>query len=244
MEGIQAQEGRSLNVERLAQPLDITLSNQVDLFGRQGDPLKPKPFLKWAGGKSHLLPLLLKCVPVTFGTYFEPFLGGGAVYFGLRPQNAVLGDSNDDLIHCYKTVRDHPKELIAHLASLTVNEDEYYRIRAINPEALPDVARAGRFIYLNKTCFNGLYRVNRKGAFNTPFGRYTSVTLADSANLKAVSRALKSAELRCEDYSAVLKSAAPGDLVYLDPPYLPIGKYSDSRCSGGFIPPPVSDVAR
>lgn len=214
-------------MEQMSQAVAVARRHQIDLFEGEGYGPRPKPFLKWAGGKSYLLPILRKCLPATFGRYVEPFLGGGALFFGLCPQNAVLGDSNYDLIHCYQTVRDRPQELIEHLATLTVNKDEYYRIRAINPEALPDVARAGRFIYLNKTCFNGLYRVNRKGGFNTPFGGYAGVTLADSANLKAVSTALRSAELRCEDYTAALKSAAPGDFVYLDPPYLPVGKYSD-----------------
>ena len=191
---------------------------------------RPKPFLKWAGGKSRLLPCLRQCVPATFNRYFEPFLGGGAFFFDLCPEAAVLSDSNADLIYCYQTVRDRPQEVLEHLRLMTVNEDEYYRLRAIEPKSLPDVQRAGRFIYLNKTCFNGLYRVNKKGLFNTPFGRYMTVGLADSMNLKAVSRALRAAKLQCEDYSAVRESsAAPGDFIYLDPPYLPVGKYSDFK---------------
>ena len=163
-------------MNRLAQRLGIDPPSQVEMFGMGGHPLKPRPFLKWAGGKSYLLPLLLKCVPPTFGKYVEPFLGGGALFFALCPQDAVLCDSSYDLIHCYQTVRDRPQELIQHLATLKVNEGEFYRIRAMNPEAMPDVTRAARFIYLNKTCFNGLYRVNRKGEFNTPFGHYAKVT--------------------------------------------------------------------
>lgn len=107
-----------------------------------------------------------------FGCYFEPFLGGGALFFDLCPARAVLGDSNFELIHCFKIVRDKPGELIEHLTTLTIGKDEYYRIRSVNPETLSDIARAARFIYLNKTCFNGLYRVNKKGLFNTPFGQY------------------------------------------------------------------------
>ncbi|MGH9433870.1 MAG: DNA adenine methylase [Terriglobia bacterium] len=136
-------EGRLVNVERLAQPANVGPFRQIGLFGREANAPRPKPFLKWAGGKSHLLPVLRRCIPSAFGRYFEPFLGGGAFFFSLRPESAVLSDSNCDLIQCYQTVRDSPEEVIEHLATLTVNEEEYYRLRAIKPETPPDVARAG-----------------------------------------------------------------------------------------------------
>ena len=124
-----------------------------------------------AGGKSHLLPVLRRCVPKNFGRYFEPFLGGGALFFNLCPTGAVLSDSNHELIHCYKIVRDRPREMIEPLGKMTVSEEEFYRTRATLPETLSDVARAVRFNYLNKTCFHGLYGLNKKGLSNAPFGR-------------------------------------------------------------------------
>jgi len=160
------------DLEQLTQDLDNT-PQQTYLFNWREDDLRPKPFLKWAGGKSHLLPVLHRCVPKKFGRYFEPFLGGGALFFSLCPQNAVLSDSNDELIHCYKIVRGRPQEVIERLGKLTVSEEEFYKIRAMRSQMLSDVARAARFIYLNKTCFNGLYRVNKRGVFNTPFGCIT-----------------------------------------------------------------------
>jgi DNA adenine methylase len=202
---------------------------QPNLLECRGNSHSPKPFIKWAGGKSRLIPVLRKCVPRTFGRYFEPFLGGGALFFDLLPKRAVLGDSNQELISCFETVRDKPGELIEHLDKLKVSKEEYYRIRGINPKTLSDVACAARFIYLNKTCFNGLYRVNKNGVFNTPFGLHKSVSLADGNNLYAVSAALRNAKLVCNDYSEIVDSASAGDFVYLDPPYLPVGKYSDFK---------------
>lgn len=205
------------------------VANQPPLFERQENSVTPRPLLKWAGGKTHLLPILRRCVPVRFGRYFEPFLGGGALFFDLRPQDAVLSDSNYELIHCYRTVRDRPEEVVEHLRGLMVSQEEFYRMRAVRPETLPEAARAARFIYLNKTCFNGLYRVNKHGLFNTPFGHYKHLSLVDARNLAAVSRALTKPALECADYSLVLRLVVPGDFVYMDPPYLPIGKYSDFK---------------
>jgi len=129
---------------------------QIPLFASNKDNLKAKPFLKWAGGKTHLLPVLRQCVPNTFCRYFEPFLGGGALFFDLCPSPAVLSDSNEELVQCYEVVRDKPEELIQHLADFGVSEREFYRVRATAPETLSDIARAARFIYLNKICYNGL----------------------------------------------------------------------------------------
>jgi len=212
-------------LEQLSQGLDNT-PHQTYLFNWREDDLRPKPFLKWAGGKSRLLPALHRCAPKKFGCYFEPFLWGGALFFGLCPQNAVLSDSNDELIHCYRIVRDRPEEVIERLSKLKVSEEEFYKIRAMRSEVLSAVARAARFIYLNKTCFNGLYRVNKNGLFNTPFGRNRIASLVDRANLRRASRALQEARLQCADYSAVLQCAVAGDFIYSDPPYLPISTYS------------------
>jgi DNA adenine methylase len=202
---------------------------QFPLFATRAKPPRIKPFLKWAGGKTYLLPVLRECLPAGFRRYFEPFLGGGAMFFDLRPNQAILSDSNQDLIQCYQTVRDQPEELIQHLGMLKVSEEEYYHIRGLRPETLSEIPRAARFIYLNKTCFNGLFRVNKKGLFNTPFGHYKRVSLVDPENLRNASRLLQTAALHCQDYQTVLELARPGDFIYLDPPYLPVGKYSDFK---------------
>ncbi len=202
---------------------------QFRLFVSHSENTRAKPFLKWAGGKTHLLPVLRKCVPSAFRCYLEPFLGGGALFFDLHPDRAVLSDSNQDLMQCYNVVREYPDQLIHHLANLKVSAEEFYRLRAINPETLPPVSRAARFIYLNKTCYNGLYRVNKKGQFNTPFGGYERVSLVDPGNLHRASRHLQTASLRFADYRDTLELAREGDFVYLDPPYLPVGKYADFK---------------
>jgi DNA adenine methylase len=137
-----------------------------------------------------------------------------------------LNDRNPELIFCYQVVRDHPEDLFLALKRLQVSETEFYRIRSLDPESLAPVERAARFIYLNKTCYNGLYRVNKKGQFNTPFGRNDKVSLADEDNLYRVSRMLRNSRLMSEDYSSVVTEADKNDFVYLDPPYLPVGKFA------------------
>ncbi len=189
-----------------------------------------KPFLKWAGGKTRLLRSLRESLPPQrFRRYFEPFVGGGAFFFHLSPSKAFLADSNPELINCYEIVRDQPEELIDALSSFRISEPDFYRIRALEPKELSPVDRAARLIYLNKTCYNGLYRVNKQGQFNTPYGRHSNVTLVDPANLDAASKLLKRAKLACADYQTILEVAGKGDFVYLDPPYVPVGKYSDFK---------------
>lgn len=203
---------------------------QSQLFPAESEDSKAKPVLKWAGGKARLLPVLRACLArQTFRRYFEPFLGGGALFFGLAPKTSVLNDLNSELIFCYQIVRDYPAELFAKLKQMQVSESEFYRLRSVIPESLAPVERAARFIYLNKTCYNGLYRVNKKGQFNTPYGRNGKVSLADEDNLHRVSRLLKNARLISEDYSSAVREAEKGDFVYLDPPYLPVGKYADFK---------------
>lgn len=189
-----------------------------------------RPFLKWAGGKSRLLPTLREKTPKTFGNYFEPFLGGGAMFFDLSPRKSVLSDSNEELINCYQVVRTSPQTLVSALSNFQVEEKEYYRMRAIDPQHLSKVERAARFIYLNKTCFNGLHRVNKQGKFNTPFGHLKKANLVDEENLFKASKLLASAEIFCINYFDLLTAKAEaGDFIYLDPPYLPIGKNSDFK---------------
>lgn len=186
------------------------------------------PFLKWAGGKTQLLPILLNYIPVHFDTYIEPFAGGGALFFELHPAKAVLADSNPELINCYTMVRDKVEDLIAVLTSYPYSEEFYYALRAEMPE--DPVLRAARMIYLNRTCYNGLYRVNKQGQFNVPFGRYKNPLICDPERLRAASYVLRNAELHCADYQETLRRCAkPGDFVYIDPPYHPVSIYSDFK---------------
>lgn len=186
--------------------------------------LEARPFVKWAGGKGQLLPYLQPYVPRSFRRYVEPFLGGGAVFFHLRPGKALLGDSTPELMEAYRVVKEEVEALMAALdrhAPHVLDSEYYYQLRAEHPTSV--VERAARFIYLNKTCYNGLYRVNRQGQFNVPFGRYKRPpSLYDAKNLRAVSELLSEAELRCVDFTETMAAAGPGDLVYLDPPYDPL----------------------
>ena len=189
-------------------------------------PTKPKPFVKWAGGKRQLVDILLSNVPPSFNRYFEPFVGGGALLFELQPQKAVISDINEELINAYKVIKDNVEELINSLKKHKNTKEYYYAIRAINPKTLTPVERASRFIYLNKTCFNGLYRENSKGQFNVPFGKYKNPKICNEENLRAVSEFLNKIEitiLNC-DYKITCEMAKSGDFVYLDPPYYPISK--------------------
>lgn len=183
------------------------------------------PFLKWAGGKSRLLPYILKTFPRTYGRYYEPFLGGGAAFLALRPARASLSDTNAELINCWEVVRDHPRPLMRLLDEHVYEEDHYYKVRALRPETLDPVERAARLIYLNKTCYNGLYRVNSRGEFNVPMGRFPCLpTLYDPDNLSAISALLQAVELRRASFQDAVAPAREGDLIYFDPPYRPLSK--------------------
>lgn len=186
-----------------------------------------KPFLKWAGGKTQLLPELSKFIPQTFKKYIEPFVGGGAFFFYLHPQEAIISDSNDELITTYKAVRDNVEEIIEILDGYINEENFFYKIRALNPGILSASERAARLIYLNKTCFNGLYRVNKKGEFNVPYGKGNGEFL-NREQLLDSSEFLQKTKILHSDYLMTTnKYAREGDFVFLDPPYYPVGKYSD-----------------
>lgn len=189
---------------------------------------KATPFLKWAGGKGRLLPQFAPYFPDACGTYYEPFCGGGAVFFDRAPQRAVLADINPELVNVYTCVRDDVEGVIALLADHAVrhNHTHYYAARDRQPESLASVERAARLIYLNHTCFNGLYRENSKGEFNVPMGRYANPTICDVANLRAASIALRGATILHAPFWEVLTQPQPGDLVYLDPPYHPLNATS------------------
>jgi DNA adenine methylase len=195
-----------------------------------GAPLKNQgkaaPFLKWAGGKSELLPEIAKRLPKSFGTYWEPFIGGGALYFRLSPASAVISDANEELAHCYQIVRDRVEELIAALKKHSNNKEHFLRIRKMQPWHLDPVERAARLIYLNKTCYNGLFRVNQRGEFNVPFGRYENPRICDDAGLREAARVLQGAEVLCRDFRHLLYKAKPGDFIYFDPPYTPLSETS------------------
>jgi len=185
-----------------------------------------RPILKWAGGKSRLLDQLHARLPAAYGRYFEPFLGGGALFFSAAPRVAVLGDLNGDLMNVYRSVAEAP-EVVGRLLSRHKRahcEAYYYHIRAkwnARSARQTTASRAAQFLYLNKTCFNGLYRVNRQGQFNVPIGRYVNPTIFEPSLLLAASRALQTATLLDGDYQAVAAQAKEGDFVYFDPPYHP-----------------------
>lgn len=189
-----------------------------------------KPILKWAGGKTQMLNDLLPKVPSSYSRYIEPFFGGGALFFALQPENAIIADSNPELINMYRQVADCPDDVIHHLKQYENTKEMFYNIRGQAWEALPQTEAAARTIFLNRTCFNGLYRVNKKGEFNVPYGKYANPKICDQDALYAASDALKRAEILCGDYFLVLEHyAKEGDFIFLDPPYLPVSEYSDFK---------------
>jgi DNA adenine methylase len=202
-----------------------------------------RPFLKWAGGKGQLIEQFRPLLPPQFHRYFEPFVGSGAVFFALRAQtkarDATLTDVNRELVDCYRAVKRDVEAVIAALRSHAYDEDHYYRVRDIDPAELPLAERAARAIFLNKTGYNGLYRVNKKGRFNVPFGRYTNPGFAGREsveNLRACARALRTVAIEVRDFGDVAVHAREGDFVYFDPPYVPASSTADftSYVPGGF----------
>jgi DNA adenine methylase (dam) len=198
-----------------------------------------KPFLKWVGGKRQLLPELLKHVPAEFETYYEPFVGGGALFWevGTRGKaGAVLGDSNARLMRAYRGVRDDVEAVIETLKGMTYNEKSFYEIRAAyDIDDCADRTVAAWLIYLNKTCFNGLYRVNKAGQFNVPFGRYDNPTICDEETLRECSKGLQGTKLKSGDFEDNLDHVRREDFVYFDPPYIPVKLTSfTAYTDGGF----------
>lgn len=189
----------------------------------------PAPFLKWAGGKGQLLkPILARLPNPIAGTYVEPFLGGGAVFFELarlgRIQRARLRDRNPELIDTYCAVRDEVDAVLRALAAHRNDEAYFYEVRATDPSALTRAERAARTIFLNRVGYNGLYRVNSKGEFNVPFGRYKNPRICDEAGLRRASHALSLADIAVADFGETCSDVETGDVVYLDPPYLPMSR--------------------
>lgn len=202
-----------------------------------------RPFLKWAGGKRQLLPEILKYIPkkkLTKNIYYEPFIGGGALLFERQPKRAVINDSNVELINCYEVIRDSVDDLIECLRDHKNHHDEtyYYKIRDLDRSSkeyskLSNIHKAARIIFLNKTCYNGLFRVNSQGQFNVPFGRYKNPNVLDEAVLRAVSKYLNNPQIKIlnTDFEEAVKDAKKGDFIYFDPPYDPV---SDTASFTGY----------
>ena len=192
--------------------------------------IQAKPIMKWAGGKTQMLGDIMPKIPRKYGKYIEPFIGGGALFFALSPDKAIIADSNPELINMYRQVADNVEVVISYLKKYKNTKEDFYEVRSLDWLKLKKEEAAARTLYLNKTCFNGLYRVNKKGQFNVPFGKYKSPNFCDEEALYAASEVLKKATITCGDYLSVLKEyAEPGDFVFLDPPYLPISEYSDFK---------------
>jgi DNA adenine methylase len=203
---------------------------------RKGYSYNPlvQPFLKWAGGKRQLIPAIKKYIPRKYTQYYEPFIGAGAVLFSLQPAKSIINDTNYELINCYKVIRDDPDNLLMLCKQHESNNSKEYYYRLRSQDRQPDfrelslVERAARILYLNKTCFNGLFRVNSQGQFNVPYGDYVNPVIADPAVIKAVSTFLNQRSVRiCKgDFADSVSTARKGAFVYFDPPYHPISDTS------------------
>ncbi len=181
-----------------------------------------RPPIKWAGGKGQLIPQFEQLFPGRIDCLAEPFFGGGAVFFHLLPRQAVLLDTNKELINFYLVVRNNLESLLLDLRRHQNTAEYYYRLRALEPDSIDDVQRASRFLYLNKTGYNGLWRVNSKGRHNVPYGRYKNPKILDEESLRKVSAVLQGTEIMCADFSHILDIARPGMFIYMDPPYHPL----------------------
>ncbi len=197
----------------LGRTTSLDMSNPLDNLSEP----RLKPLIKWPGGKRWLLNELLPLIQHPNGRYYEPFVGGGAVFFGLRPKKATLSDVNIELINLYKQLRDDPTRLLKTVSQFKNSESEYYRLRESSPKT--DVARAARLLYLTRLSFNGIYRVNRQGQFNVPYGATQRSEVCDANHLFEISRALQRIKLLGLDFECATSDAKAGDTVYFDPPY-------------------------
>jgi DNA adenine methylase len=206
-----------------------------------------RPIVKWAGGKSRLLGELLSRVPTKVRTYAEPFAGGAALFFALATERsrgqrsferAVLCDRNEELVALYTAIRDDVGAVIAALAGYRHDRELFYDVRARSTQGMSDVDRAARFIFLNRTCFNGLWRVNSGGKFNVPFGKYKNPRILDEEGLRSASRALARVDVVSRDFADVTSELGRGDFVYLDPPYVPVSRTASftAYAKDGFTP--------
>jgi DNA adenine methylase len=212
--------------------------------------MQARPIVKWAGGKSKLLSELLPRVPTEMRTYAEPFAGGAALFFAVaasaraggpgarRFRRAILADRNDELVAAYRAVRDDVAAVVEALRGYRYERELYYEVRERSTSGMSDPERAARLLFLNRTCFNGLWRENSRGQFNVPFGRYKNPKIVDEPALRAASEALAGVDLRAGDFQDVTRELGAGDFVYFDPPYAPASPTSDftSYAAGGFGP--------
>ena len=191
-----------------------------------------QPFLKWAGGKRQLLPVINELIPENYSTYYEPFVGAGAVLFDMQPKKAVINDANEELINVYRVIKNNIDELIIDLKEHINEEDYYYDVRKIDRtekyKNMSDIKKASRILYLNKTCYNGLFRVNQQGEFNVPFGRYKNPNIVNEETLRAVHDYLNNNDVRIlnVDFEEAIKYMRKEAFVYFDPPYHPISDTS------------------
>ena len=177
--------------------------------------IQAKPIMKWAGGKTQMLGDIMPKIPQKYGKYIEPFIGGGALFFALSPDKAIIADSNPELINMYRQVADNVEIVVSYLKKYKNTKEDFYEVRSLDWLKLKKEEAAARTIYLNKTCFNGLYRVNKKGQFNVPFGKYKAPNFCDAEALYTASDVLKKATITCGDYLSVLKEyAEPGDFIF------------------------------
>lgn len=188
------------------------------------------PVIKWAGGKRQLIFELIKNMPKKYNRYFEPFIGGGALFFEQQPGDAYISDVNEELINLYRVIQNNVGDLIDDLAKHKVSKEYFLKIREIDRKPTykkwTNVQKASRFIYMNRTCFNGLYRVNSQGQFNVPYGNYSNPRIIDENNLYNCSELLKKTQIECKSFTAILNKVQKGDFVYFDPPYVPLNETS------------------
>lgn len=200
------------------------------------------PFLKWVGGKRQLMPTIKDLVPNRYSKYYEPFIGGGALFFNLQPKNAVINDFNKELINVYQTIKDYPEDLIKDLKTHKNESEYFYKVRSIDRDStfinLSNIKKASRVIFLNKTCYNGLYRVNSAGEFNSPFGKYKNPNIVNETTIRAVSKYLNNNNITIlnTDFEESLVGIRKGAFVYFDPPYHPVSESSNftGYVQGGF----------
>ncbi len=195
--------------------------------GEDAGPIeRARPFVKWAGGKGQILSTLRRYIPPFDGRYYEPFVGGGAMFFSLQRKCSFVSDRNQELINAYLAVKDSVEDLILSLRQHRNEEPYFYQVRGWDPASLTSIERASRLIFLNKTCFNGLYRVNQNGEFNVPFGKYQNPTICDEVCLRDASAALEGTHVLDCDFADAVAGAGEDDFVYLDPPYVPLSATS------------------
>ena len=211
-----------------------SISQPQAIFSEQSYRSKAQPFLKWAGGKRQLISAIAKFIPAEYTEYYEPFIGAGAVLFHLQPSIAIINDANSELVNCYRVIRDKPEELLelCNIHQANNSKEYYYQLRKQDRETnyskLTNVERAARIIYLNKTCYNGLFRVNSNGQFNVPYGKYKNPTIANSVVINAISSYLNQArvDILNGDFEQAVANAKEGAFIYLDPPYHPLSDTS------------------